>query len=70
MGAMRVLAVCAGVWLVSGCRSITVKHEMPHIYATVDVNIRIQRELEDFFAFEKSRADADTAPDAQGGIKQ
>ena len=39
----------------AGCASVTIKHEIPPIYATVDVNIRIQRQLEEVFDFEKPR---------------
>jgi hypothetical protein len=32
--------------------TVKVKHEVAPIYITVDVNIRVQKELKDFFDFE------------------
>lgn len=55
-------AVCATclICMLSGCGpTVTIKHEVEPIYLTIDINIRIQEELEDFFAFEKPR----NAPD-------
>lgn len=50
------LALMLAAFTSAGCAVITVKHEVPPIYATVDVNIRIQRQLEDVFDFEEPRA--------------
>ena len=36
----------------SGCGTVKVKHEVEPIYITVDINIKVQKELEDFFDFE------------------
>ena len=39
--------------MVIGCSpTVTVKHEVAPIYITMDVNIKVQKELEDFFDFE------------------
>ncbi len=38
-----------------GCASLKIKHEVAPIYATLDINIKIQRELEKVYDFEKSR---------------
>lgn len=36
-----------------GCSpTVNVKHEVEPIYITIDVNIKVQKELEDFFDFE------------------
>lgn len=49
LAAIGLIAVCGG------CGTVTVKHEVSHIYATVDVNIRIQQELERIFDYEEAR---------------
>ncbi len=52
------LIVCAlGLMLiVSACGpTLTIKHEVAPIYLTVDINIKVQKELEEFFDFEESR---------------
>ena len=42
--------------IISGCGpTVTIKHEVQPIHLTVDVNIRVQKELEKFFDFEESR---------------
>ena len=44
--------VCAGALLgagMSGCMTIRTEHEVEPIYVTVDVNLRVERELDDFF---------------------
>ncbi len=33
--------------------TVTVRHEVEPIYVTVDVYVRVERELEEFFAFEE-----------------
>jgi uncharacterized protein YceK len=43
--------------LLGGCGTVTVKHEVQPIYITVDVNIKVQKELEDFFDFEDEEAE-------------
>lgn len=59
MRRMLLAAVCAA-GLAAGCTTVTVKHEVSHIYATVDVNIRIQQELERIYDFEETRSDVIT----------
>jgi hypothetical protein len=60
------LLACAGcICFGSGCGMLTVKHEIKPIYATINVNIRIQKELEGFFDFEEERY-ADAAPAKKG----
>ncbi len=42
--------------IMAGCGpTVTIKHEVQPIHLTVDVNIRVQKELEKFFDFEESR---------------
>jgi len=36
---------------------VTVEHKVEPIYITVDVNIKIQKELEKIFEFEKARGE-------------
>ncbi len=51
---MRTLrgAILLGLLLVfTGC-TVKVKHEVEPIYITVQVNIQVQKELDDFFDFE------------------
>ena len=36
----------------AGCGSVTVKHQVEPIYITVDINVKVQQELDDFFDFE------------------
>jgi hypothetical protein len=40
--------------LAAGCSGpmMKIRHEVEPIYVTVDVNIKVQRELDDFFGFE------------------
>jgi len=57
-----VLQLCAGVpiaALVCGCLSHHVETEpieIKPIHITMDINLRVQRELDEFFDFEKSTA--------------
>ena len=62
---MRILTLC--IMLGSAGCAFTVKHEIPPIYATVNVNLRIQRELENVFDYEDSRAVANTVTNAPEG---
>lgn len=56
-----VCTICL-ICILSGCGpTVTVKHEIEPIHLTIDINIRIQKELEDFFAFEKTRSTSDKA---------
>ncbi len=54
---MRLVVYVLGLMLImSGCGpTLTIKHEVAPIYLTVDVNIKVQKELEEFFDFEESR---------------
>ncbi len=54
---MRLVVYVLGLMLMmSGCGpTLTIKHEVAPIYLTVDINIRVQKELEEFFDFEESR---------------
>ena len=56
---VKILLIACGlalVFVISGCGpTVTVKHEVAPIYMTIDINIKVQKELEDFFAFEESR---------------
>ncbi len=62
---MRLVVYVLGLMLtMSGCGpTLTIKHEVAPIYLTVDINIRVQKELEKFFDFEESR-------DAEGKSKE
>jgi hypothetical protein len=45
------LLVCTALW---GCSpTVTVKHKVAPIHITVDVNVRVQKELDEFFDFEE-----------------
>ena len=49
---------------VTGCSpTVTVKHEVAPIYITMDVNIRVQKELEDFFDFEDDPVEEENKSD-------
>ena len=53
-GALLAAAAAATVAL-AGCGSVTMKHEVAPIFVTVDINIKVQEKLEQFFDFEKAR---------------
>ena len=36
----------------AGCGTITVKHQVEPIYITMDVNIKVEKQLNEFFDFE------------------
>jgi hypothetical protein len=61
----RRILIALSTCLCAGCNTMTIKHEIPPIYATVDVNIRIQRELADFFDFEENRSETETQPHSE-----
>jgi hypothetical protein len=69
--------VAAALWATAGCQtSHTIKIEpveIKPIHITMDVNIKVDREVDDFFnAVEKKAAEKDKAPGAQpasGGTK-
>lgn len=47
------------LWIAAGC---TVTHKVEPIYVTVDVNIKVQQELESVFDFEAPRGVATELP--------
>ncbi len=50
-------AVFVAVLVLSGCGpSITVHHKIDPIFVNITINHKIQKELEDVFAFEKDRS--------------
>ena len=49
----------AAAALVAGCQPITVEHKVDPIYITVDINLKVDRELDEFFDFEEE-IEADT----------
>ena len=51
------LFIC-GLLVVFGCSpTVNVKHEGEPIYITIDINIKVQKELDDFFDFEDEKVD-------------
>ena len=62
-----ILAVVALIGL-AGC-SATIRHQVDPIHITLDVNLKVDRELDDFFAFEKEIKDEvlEGTPDAFDG---
>jgi hypothetical protein len=49
-----IAAACGVVMILEACSpTVKVKHEVAPIFITVDVNIKVQKELEDFFNFEE-----------------
>ena len=58
---LSICVVCL-LFMSSGCGpTVTIKHEVAPIYLTIDINIKIQEELEDFFSFEGARSTGDKA---------
>jgi hypothetical protein len=58
---MRNLVLLGLCLLVMSCsHTVTVKHEVEPIFITVQVNIKVQEELNDFFDFEEEVGEADT----------
>ena len=63
--------------LLSGCTpTVKVKHEVEPIHLTADINIRVDRELDEFFAFQDQAAatqpagsTTQTARIAEGDVK-
>ena len=52
--------------LVLACsHTVTVKHEVEPIFITVQVNIQVQEQLNDFFDFEETMAE----DDSEGGTQ-
>ena len=53
-----VLFIFSGLLALIGCSpTVNVKHEVEPIYITIDINIKVQKELEDFFDFEDEKVD-------------
>lgn len=46
-----ILSVGIGLML-TACGTITVKHQVEPIYITMDVNVKVEKQLNDFFDFE------------------
>jgi hypothetical protein len=60
------IALLSPLLLVS-CWTITVKHKVDPIYVTVNVNVKVERQLNDFFDYEdqgKGGSNANPAPSA------
>ena len=49
-----IIPIIAGgiVLMLSGCWTITVKHQVEPIYITMNVNVKVEKQLNDFFDFE------------------
>lgn len=51
---MRALLLLAALGLTAGgCLSIKTEHEIKPIHITMDVNLKVQKELEDFLNLDK-----------------
>jgi hypothetical protein len=54
-----VIAALAGGFLLPACtHTVKVEHDVKPIHLTVDINLKVQRELEDFFDFEDKYEDS------------
>ena len=70
-------ATVAATLLIAGCTpTVKVKHEVEPIHLTADINIRVDRELDEFFAFQDQAAatqpagsTTQTARIAEGDVK-
>ena len=38
--------------MLTGCWTVTVKHQVEPIYITMNVNVKVEKQLNDFFDFE------------------
>jgi len=47
--------------LLTGCWTITVKHQVEPIYITMNVNVKVEKQLNDFFDFEDQGKGGSTA---------
>ena len=49
-----IIPIIAGglVLTLTGCWTITVKHQVEPIYITMNVNVKVEKQLNDFFDFE------------------
>ena len=51
--ALALMIPALAVLVVSGCLSIKTEHEIKPIHITLDVNLKVQKELEDFLNVDK-----------------
>ena len=72
------IVVAAPLLLLSACTpTVKVKHEVEPIHLTADINIRVDRQLDEFFAFQDQAAatqpgassTTQTAQTAEGDLK-
>ncbi|WAC07720.1 MAG: hypothetical protein OS130_00530 [Thermodesulfobacteriota bacterium] len=49
------------VFTLTGCWNITVKHQVEPIYITMNVNVKVEKQLNDFFDFEDQGQSGSTA---------
>jgi hypothetical protein len=55
----------------SGCTpTVKVKHEIQPIYITVDVNVKVEEQLNDFFDFEDGAAEESGKEEPEGGSSE
>jgi len=48
-----ILIIAGGIVVtLTGCWTITVKHEVEPIYITMNVNVKVEKQLDEFFDFE------------------
>jgi hypothetical protein len=64
--AIRVVPITATaaalLWVAGGCTpTFKVKHEVEPIHVTADINIRVDRKLDDFFAYQDHPASTQPA---------
>ena len=66
-----VLALCTAATCLTGCLSIRTKNEIEPIHITLDINLRVQKDLDTFFSDldEKPPAQA-PAPEKEKGEKR
>ena len=61
------MAGLAGTLLMlPSCAKLEVTHKVEPIHLTVDINIRVDRQLDNFFAFEQQGNKAQTQPASDG----
>ncbi len=55
------LAALAAAALACGCQpTVVVQHKVDPIYITIDINLKVDQELDEFFAFEEELEDEAT----------
>jgi len=52
-GVLSLLFLSGGGTIAGGCLSIKTKHEVKPIHITLDVNLKVQKELDDFLNLDK-----------------